>query len=86
MSKPFVELFNLHMSLIGKKVSVISKDTLSSGVLKSVNQVVYGVKPTYNLILEDHSVLIVSGILVPYHGNAIDERVLERCLFQPYTH
>lgn len=86
MPKPFVELFNLHMSLIGKKVSIISKDTLSSGVLKSVNQVVYGVKPTYNLILDDKSVLSVSGILVPYHGNAIDERVLERCLFQPYTH
>lgn len=85
MPKPFVELFHHHMILIGKKVSVVLKDTVSSGVLKSVNQVVHGVKPTYNLIADDQSVLSVSGILVPYHGTSIDEQVVERYLFEPYT-
>lgn len=86
MSKPFVALIEYHMTMIGEKVSVISKDTLSSGVLKSVSQVVYGVKPIYNLILDDQSVLSVSGILVPYQDNEIDERVVERYLFEPFTH
>jgi len=85
MSKPFVALIEHHMAMIGKKVSVVSKNNVSSGVLKSVSQVVYGVKPTYHLVLDDQSVLSVSGILVPYHGNKIDERVVERYLFEPYT-
>lgn len=34
MKKPFVDLFKHHESLIGKKVSVVSKDTVSSGILK----------------------------------------------------
>lgn len=81
MSKPFVALIEHHMVMIGKKVSVVSKDTVTSGVLKSVSQVVYGIKPTYHLVLDDQSLLSVSGILVPYHGNEIDERVVERYLF-----
>lgn len=85
MSKPFVALFDHHMAMMGEKVSVVSKDTVASGVLKSVSQVVYGVKPTYHLVLDDQSVLSVSGIIVPYHGNEIDERVVERYLFEPYT-
>lgn len=84
MKKPFVDLFKHHESLIGKKVSVVSKDTVSSGILKSVNQVIYGIKPTYNLIVENNSVISVSGILVPYHGTKLDERVISFCIFEPY--
>lgn len=65
MTKPFVDLFKHHEALIGKPVGVISKDKLSAGLLKSVDQVVYGMKTTYNLILDDGSVIKVTGILVP---------------------
>lgn len=85
MSKSFVALIEHHIAMIGKKVSVVSKDTVASGVLKSVSQVVYGIKPTYHLVLDDQSVLSLSGILVPYHGTEIDEQVVELYLFEPYT-
>lgn len=73
MSKPFVDLFKHHEALIGKPVGVISKDTLSVGLLKSVDQVVYGLKTAYNLILDDGSVIKVTGILVPSGVNCDDD-------------
>lgn len=73
MSKPFVDLFKHHEALIGKPVGVISKDTLSVGLLKSVDQVVYGLKTAYNLILDDGSVIKVTGILVPSAVNCDDD-------------
>lgn len=67
MKRSFVELFKHHQAMIGKKVTVVSKKSGTVGHLKSVDQVVYGVKPTYNLILDNDTIVKVSGILVPYY-------------------
>jgi len=83
MTKPFVDLFKHHEALIGKAVGVISKDTLSAGFLKSVDQVVYGMKTAYNLILDDGSVIKVTGILVPAGVSINDD--LSAYIFGPNT-
>jgi hypothetical protein len=83
MTKPFVDLFKHHEALIGKPVRVISKDTLSAGFLKSVDQVVYGMKTAYNLILDDGSLIKVTGILVPAGVSINDD--LSSYIFGPKT-
>lgn len=84
MKKPFVLLFQHHQAMIGKKVTVVTKNSGSVGVLKSVDQVIYGVNPTYNIILENESVVKVSGILVPYYTEDGDN-VVDHYIFEPYS-
>lgn len=84
MKKPFVLMFHHHQAMIGKKVSVVSKGSGTVGVLKSVDQVVYGVQPIYNLILENDTVVKVSGILVPYYSDD-GNNIIEHYIFEPYS-
>lgn len=83
MTKPFVDLFKHHEALIGKPVGVINKNTLSAGLLKSVDQVVYGMKTAYNIILYDGSVIKITGILVPAGVSINDD--LSAYVFGPNT-
>lgn len=83
MTNPFVDLFKHHEALIGKPVGVISQKKLSAGLLKSVDQVVYGMKTAYNLILDDGSVIKVTGILVPAGVSINDD--LSAYVFGPNT-
>lgn len=83
MKKSFVELFKHHESLIGKQVGVLLNGHIHLGFLKSVDQVVYGIKPSYNLILADGSLVKLSGILVPDYIKLNDKR-LSNFIFEPY--
>jgi predicted methyltransferase MtxX (methanogen marker protein 4) len=84
MKRSFVDLLKHHQAMIGKKVTVVSKAAGTVGHLKSVDQIVYGVQPTYNLILENDTVVKVSGILVPYYSED-GNNVIEHYVFEPYS-
>lgn len=63
---------NLHVhsllhnaSLIDKKVIIYTRDKSTVGFLQKVEQVVYGVKPVYHLVVEGQ-VFKEQGILIPY--------------------
>jgi len=76
-------------NLIDKKVIVYTKDKMTIGILCKVDQVVYGVKSTYTVIVDEQQVR-VQGILIPYsltieHDIKVSpELATENFIFAPF--
>lgn len=64
MTRKFAHIIPYHETLVFKEVILFEKGTVITGILDHVEQVAYGIKPVYHILVGNEGVIVKSTGLI----------------------
>lgn len=68
--RKFAHIIPYHETLVFKEVILFEKGTVITGILDHVEQVAYGIKPVYHILVGNEGVIVKStGLICPFDSD-----------------